>query len=289
MTPAAPTLLDRLATARGISWLEPLLMPAFIRRLTGSVPLGNGQTKQPRMTLLTAVKFILRFFFLSDPSSTSSSSSPAVPRVPQYDGSARSVRAICRWVLKNPTSPSTFTFPSSLEKEDRHQVHLIVDEVGEGKIQHMSTGTGSRRALTLTRSGRARGEGGAEVADPLAEVFTLKAVENANVPRRWIAVVTRMCDALYGELTEGHLQRLSFKDVVPLTSHALLMTSLYQLQKIGDPSHPEDYHDSYIGATRVLTSSTVARVDSTWTKAREATLHYKNRHRGSRHRRQSPY
>ena len=98
----AAVQFDRLATARGIDWLSPLLVSSFERHLDESL-VSTARSEGSSRTLLSAVQFVLRFFFLR-PASTSAAPTVAseAPTYPlarlEEEGAAKWAKVPLSWL-----------------------------------------------------------------------------------------------------------------------------------------------------------------------------------------------
>ena len=273
---SAPIQLDNLVTARGMDWLRPSFVLAFQRRLTES----HGSAQTAPLSLLQAAQFLLRLFLLppvsSSPESQPSSASFAVSAAPVYDGSTRSIRAICNHVLSSSQPYSTFTFPSTLDKDERHQVHIIADEVGQGKLRHESTGWGNNRVLTVTRVRKPSAvmtEVRHSMADPLTAMMAglPQSADGAHLPARWVQTASEMCQALCDELKTDKLQRgLTSQDLSTLSTTVtavLLLFAVYQVQRSSDMAHQAEYTVTLSPAARELCQHACQCIEREWSKA----------------------
>ena len=274
---STPAQLDQLASAGGIDWLAPLLVGAFTRSLSEAA-LASSQLSHrgDPLTPEKAAQFLLRFFFLhhsaASSSSTSSSSSAsaavaaAPPPPPVYDGTGRTVRAICEFVLSHPSPAFAYTFSPTLEKEERHQVHLVADEVGRGRLVHESTGQGSRRALTISRvSGRAQAS-----ADPLPTIIPASALTRAQLPQAWLAPFADLCAALWPRVTEERLTRGS-RGVDGFCNAALQLLwllSVVHVHRLSADAPSSGVSDGYVEAAQRLSGAVARRVEAEWGAAR---------------------
>lgn len=200
--------LDTLATFCGVESISPLLMKAF----------DNHNFKGTIGT-----KFLLRFFVLD----LSRFPLPDHEPEPVYDGSDDSVRAICKWVMSNPAPHSSYTFPSSLSESDRRGIQMITQSVGQDRLNHYSTISGSSRALSVVKSGiyiRDKFHG-----DPLiGNALTLASrKKNAGVPSRWLQPVTTMIFKVYE--TVHNLVKASLSSAAEFASDILLLLSMQWL------------------------------------------------------------
>ncbi len=272
---SAPTQFDKLASARGMDRLRPSLVLAFQRRLTES----HGSAQTTPLSLLQAAQFLLRLFLLppasSSPQSQPSSASLAVSAAPAYDGSARSIRAICDHMLSSSEQHSTFTFPFTLDKDERHQVHMIADEVGQGKLRHESTGWSNNRVLTVTRMRKpsaAVTEGWQTMADPLTAMMAglPRSADGAHLPARWVQTASEMCQALCGELETDKLQRwLTSQDMSTLFNTViavLLLFAVYQAQRSSDAAQQAEYTVELNPVAGGLCQHTCRCIEREWSK-----------------------
>ena len=239
----AATQLDQLASTRGMDKLRAPLVSAFRRSLTVS---------PPTLSVLAAAHFLLRLFLLRPSTIAQPATVSTAP--PVYDGSMQSIRAICNYVLLSPSPLASFTFPASLEKDERHLVHTVAEEVGGSRLHHESTGYGSRRALTITRT-RVQSAVGRDrqptAGDPLSALLSglPQSADAARLPAQWVKTVSEMCEVLCGEVDADRLlEKSSLGHDVPTVADVviavLLLFALYRQQRANDVAHSGGVHRS---------------------------------------------
>ena len=290
----APTQLDKFATARGMDvLLRERLVSAFKRCLTKPVDPPSAPSSSisstfsssrfswasslstgPPLSLVDAAKFLLRLFLLDSQSSSAASTTTSPP---VYNGSHASMVAICKYVLSSPVPHASFTFPSTLTRPDRHQLHMIADHVGYGALEHESTGMGSRRALTITRVTKhptATRDKPAAAADPLAAFVSAlpQSADTAHLPPQWVRTASEMCEVLGDEMTADKLKKKQsvgndLSATADLVVTALLLCALYREQVDRDVAHRADYTDQFAITASSLCQFASDCIESKWSKA----------------------
>ena len=280
---SAATQLDKLISVRAMDKLRAALVSSFKRSLTEPPPASSSSaasasissaasTIRPSLSLLDAASFLLRLFLLHfKPRAAVAASAP-----PVFDGSMASVRAICSYVLTSPQPYASFTFPASLSKESRHQVHIAADAVGFGKLRHESAGTGRSRALTLTRA--------AGVPPPAVDVLRAfvsqqpLSIEAARLPAHWVQTTNELCEVLCGELNADRLQNGHFLGTSLLHSQmaetsvvVLLLFVVYQAQRGRDAVHRAHYTARYVDGVVELCQFVLQHIEQEWSNALAAS------------------
>ena len=193
---------------------------------------------------------------------------------PVYDGSEESIRAICQHLLSSPVAHASFAFPASLKKEERHQVHLIVDEVGWSKLRHESTGRGRSRALTVSRIKAAAVDAQPTEVDPLPAFIRglPQSAYGTRLPAVWRKTAGEMCEAVCGEISAANLHddQLLGRDAAKVweaTTRVLLLFALYRQQRASDVAHRTDYTDRFIDAAMQLCHFAAQHIESKCSEA----------------------
>ena len=267
-----PTQLDAAAQQLGVDVVIPHVVSAFSSAVNEVVPkpAWSHSQQNPLIPLTAGAKFLTRFFTLekqpSSASASSSSSSSAARQVgeaPRYDGSERSIRAICLWVLSNPASPSLFTFPATLSKAERFSVHNIATEVGGSRLRHESSNVDDRRAITVARTGK---------ADPkIAEApYALVRLDgDTRLPARWSDAMGSMLSALQERArqcpgTEGPEGHSNDRLQVALAFHVSMVNLLTALHAQAAEEGRATEAEGWVQAAAAVVTSLVQIAETEW-------------------------